>query len=89
MESLWITIAHILAAFIIEKPIDQRGNVVEPSEEYTSGLIWWVFLVSKVDRRSASRSLFYSHSLPFKANFKPRDESVVALIETSPPHASD
>lgn len=34
----WLTMANILAAFSLEKPLDKDGNVVEPSGEYTTGL---------------------------------------------------
>lgn len=37
-DSLWLTSASILAAFVIEKPIDELGNVIEPNAEYTPGV---------------------------------------------------
>ncbi|KAJ6472340.1 family 64 cytochrome P450 [Mycena vitilis] len=36
---LWIAIASILAAFDIAKPLDEEGQVIEPSFEYDSGFI--------------------------------------------------
>ncbi|KII84599.1 hypothetical protein PLICRDRAFT_354147 [Plicaturopsis crispa FD-325 SS-3] len=36
MESLWITIASILATFDIGKAVDADGSPIEPSGEYTS-----------------------------------------------------
>lgn len=39
MDSLWIAIAYILATLDIQKAVDEAGNVVEPSGEYTPGLI--------------------------------------------------
>lgn len=38
LDIFWLTIANILAAFVIEKPIDEHGNIVEPKEEFTTGL---------------------------------------------------
>ncbi|EKM58563.1 uncharacterized protein PHACADRAFT_207382 [Phanerochaete carnosa HHB-10118-sp] len=39
MESIWISMVHILAMYNIAKPVDESGTVVEPSGEYTSGLV--------------------------------------------------
>ena len=39
MTSIWLSIAPILATFEIRKPKDQFGNVIEPTGEYTTGLI--------------------------------------------------
>ncbi|EKM49140.1 uncharacterized protein PHACADRAFT_265797 [Phanerochaete carnosa HHB-10118-sp] len=38
LDLAWLAAANILAVFSIEKPIDELGNVVEPSGEYTTGL---------------------------------------------------
>ena len=38
-ESMWITMAYLLATVKLEKPVDEQGNVIEPSGEYTSGLL--------------------------------------------------
>jgi hypothetical protein len=40
-ESIWITIVSILALFDITKEIGEDGQVVEPSYEYGSDLIWY------------------------------------------------
>lgn len=39
IHTITIAMAHILATFNITKPLDEDGNVVEPSCEYTSGNI--------------------------------------------------
>ena len=39
MDSVWINMAYILATLDIEKPVDDKGSVVEPSGEYTTGLL--------------------------------------------------
>ncbi|CAK5266685.1 unnamed protein product [Mycena citricolor] len=39
LDSLWITIATLLAAMHIEKPRDESGNIVEPSHEYFYGVV--------------------------------------------------
>ncbi|EKM55816.1 uncharacterized protein PHACADRAFT_256701 [Phanerochaete carnosa HHB-10118-sp] len=39
MESMWIAMAHILAVYNIEKPVDDFGRVIEPSGDYTSGFL--------------------------------------------------
>lgn len=38
MDAAWIVIARMLAAFNIEKPVDDTGKVVEPSGKYSSGI---------------------------------------------------
>ncbi|KAJ7214442.1 cytochrome P450 [Mycena pura] len=40
--SLWICVASILAAFNITKGVDENGVPLEPSGEYTSGLLCWL-----------------------------------------------
>jgi len=37
LDLVWLAMANILAVFSIEKPIDEQGNVVEPSGEYMPG----------------------------------------------------
>ena len=37
MDAAWIAIAHMLAVFSIEKPLDDSGNAIEPSGKYSSG----------------------------------------------------
>ncbi|KAJ6597635.1 cytochrome P450, partial [Mycena vulgaris] len=39
-SSLWLTIASILATLDINKAVDENGKVVEPSYEYSSGLVF-------------------------------------------------
>lgn len=37
--SVWMTVACILTAFEIVAPMDELGNPIEPSGEYTTGLL--------------------------------------------------
>ena len=39
MDSLWIAMAYLLTCYNIEKPIDASGKPIEPSGEYTTGLL--------------------------------------------------
>lgn len=39
MDSIWINIAYILTTFDIEKPMDTAGKPIEPSGEYSPGLL--------------------------------------------------
>ena len=39
LENVWINVACLLATMKIEKPKDEHGNVIEPSGEYTTGLL--------------------------------------------------
>ncbi|KAH9834604.1 cytochrome P450 [Rhodofomes roseus] len=38
-SSLWISIASILSSLEIYKPLDDQGNPIEPSGDYTTGLV--------------------------------------------------
>ncbi|KAJ7495381.1 cytochrome P450 [Mycena latifolia] len=38
-SSIWITVASILATFDIQKPVDDMGNVVEPTYEFDSAIV--------------------------------------------------
>nr|BAL05122.1 cytochrome P450 [Phanerodontia chrysosporium] len=40
--SLFLYIAHILFAFTIRKPLDERGNVVEPPPGFAMSRLFWV-----------------------------------------------
>lgn len=39
-SAVWIAIASMAAVFDITKAIDENGEVVEPSQEYETGLVW-------------------------------------------------
>jgi hypothetical protein len=44
LDSLWITVASLLAAFDITKAMGEDGKEIEPSGEYLSGLAWYVHI---------------------------------------------
>ncbi|EKM59173.1 uncharacterized protein PHACADRAFT_191492 [Phanerochaete carnosa HHB-10118-sp] len=60
-DSMWINIAYMLATLDIEKPMDETGNVIEPSGEYTTGLLEQPlpFKVSFKPRSKAAEALMY------------------------------
>ena len=39
MDSLWIAMAYLLQCYNIEKPVDKYGDAIEPSGQYTTGLL--------------------------------------------------
>lgn len=39
MDSLWIAMAYLLACYDIEKPVNKYGEAIEPSGQYTTGLL--------------------------------------------------
>lgn len=43
-SSVWIAIASLIAVFNITKAVDKDGNIIEPSYELVSGLIWYDLL---------------------------------------------
>jgi len=38
LDFVWLAMANLVAVFSIEKPVDELGNVIEPSGEYMTGL---------------------------------------------------
>lgn len=46
MDSLWIAMAYLLACYDIEKPVDKYGEAIEPSGQYTTGLLRYAGRVS-------------------------------------------
>jgi hypothetical protein len=38
-SAVWIAIATLIAAFDIAKAVDENGEVIEPSQEYSSALV--------------------------------------------------
>jgi len=38
-SAVWVAIASLIYAFDFEKSVDENGRVIEPSHEYTSGLV--------------------------------------------------
>lgn len=41
-SAVWIAVASILTVFDISKAVDEHGEVIEPSHEYLSALVWYV-----------------------------------------------
>jgi len=39
-SAVWVAVASMLAVFDIGKAVDENGNIIEPSHEYNSGLVW-------------------------------------------------
>jgi hypothetical protein len=40
LSAIWITVASLIAAFDITKAIDENGEVVELSYDYSSEIVW-------------------------------------------------
>ncbi|KAF5338671.1 hypothetical protein D9758_018031 [Tetrapyrgos nigripes] len=40
VSTMWMAIASILACFDVTRDVDEDGNEIDPSVEYTSGTIW-------------------------------------------------
>jgi hypothetical protein len=78
-ESLWISIASILAVFDISPAKDAHGRPAAPSGEYVYGFTWCVFYLRVVWRACWLRvcvrfthRLYGSHPKPFTCEIKPR-----------------
>ena len=82
-ESMWTVISHILATLKIEKARDASGKILEPSGEYSSGLIRYapdgVLFETATDSANST-----SYPAPFSASFTPRRiASFRAIMEHS------
>jgi hypothetical protein len=53
-SAVWIAIASLIAAFNITKSVDENGNTIEPSQEYLSALVMYVFLSKDSERKIAN-----------------------------------
>ena len=42
LDSMWFTIANVLALFEIKKGMDEDGNEIVPDGEYNCGFLWYV-----------------------------------------------
>ena len=83
MDSMWITIAYILATLNIEKPVDDSGRVIEPSGEYTKGFLTYVTLAFTLRENIADTETQLRYPVPFKASFKPRSKAAEVLIQAT------
>ncbi|KIP12391.1 hypothetical protein PHLGIDRAFT_332753 [Phlebiopsis gigantea 11061_1 CR5-6] len=65
MESLWVLIVYVLATLRIDKAKDADGKVIEPSGEYTSGMLSYPvrYKASFIPRSAASNTLIENLSL--------------------------
>jgi hypothetical protein len=79
--SIWICTASILATFNISKSVDEKGVPIQPSGEYTSGLLWWVF--SRLRTVVNLSSSVDSYPVPHSCDILPRSEAARALIRTA------
>ena len=80
-DSLWLTAANLVWAFDIGKPIAADGRVVEPTGEYTFGLVRYAAHVRCVSLTITHR--FPSYPAPFKCTFNLRSEKVSELIHAA------
>ncbi|KAF7333813.1 O-methylsterigmatocystin oxidoreductase [Mycena venus] len=80
LSSIRITVVSIFATFDINKAVDERGNVIEPSYEYLSGLVRseaYLHFTPLMNRSNYSSSA----PVPFKCSITPRSQKTIALIQ--------
>lgn len=75
---VWIVVASVLAAFKVDKRIDERGKEVAVEDEYKDGLISYV---SQDYLRVSTNTQASRHPVPFEYQISPRHEGVVRLLE--------
>lgn len=42
LDAVFLSVSNVLAAFTMDKAVDDQGKVIEPTSEYTSRLFWCV-----------------------------------------------
>ena len=77
-DNVWLLYANVLAAFIIEKPVDGSGNTVEPTGEYTPGM--FRYEPHGFDEPILLSAEWPSFPLPFKADIRPRSSAYTRLV---------
>lgn len=80
LDAMWVTAAHILAAFEICKPLDGEGNFKNPSDGYGRGIFRYVHYPLS---EQPFMNDINSFPLPFEAIFKPRFSTSEALVRSS------
>jgi hypothetical protein len=63
LSAVWISVASLIAAFDITKAVDEKGEVIEPSYEYCTEMIWYVcayYLCNNLLNKTRLARLFHS-----------------------------
>ena len=81
-STFWLTAGSILATFNLSKAVDKDGRVIEPSSEYSTGLIRWVNFQAASQLKCNLKS-WNSHPLPFGCSIKPRSPIAEELIRSA------
>ena len=79
-STVWLTAATILATFNLSKAVDKDGRVIEPSSEYSTGMIR---CVKPQSVKMHSDESWNSHPLPFGCSIKPRSPVAEELIRSA------
>ncbi|KAF7373059.1 Cytochrome P450 [Mycena sanguinolenta] len=77
--SLWIVVASILSTFNIDKAIGENGEIIEPTHEYSPGIVSWVFATL----RHNALTMVDRTPLPFKCSITPRSPQAVDAIQAT------
>jgi hypothetical protein len=78
-STVWITVASLLAVFNITKAIGEDGKILEPSYEYHSDIVLYVFKLSGFQTNSKDSRMPF----PFKCSIKPRSKAAADLIRST------
>ena len=73
----WLAIANMLAVFTMATSVDDQGCAIEPTGEFTSGLLWYVSHIPSVECVSQSTN---SLPEPFEASFTPRSAELTRML---------
>ena len=75
---MFLSMAAILVAFNIAKPLDEAGKEVDPLVEYTGSMLRCV--VDNCRSNIAHHFTMDSHPKPFECRFIPRSLSVISSL---------
>lgn len=80
LDTIWITIASVLAVYNISKPKDGNGVDIEQSVKFTGVAIRYAAPLGRQYLGSLTSDIMNSRPEPFKCLFIPRSKEALALI---------
>ena len=85
LDTMWITIASILAVFDIVKAKDEEGKEITPSGEYLEDFLWYARILTTypISLTQCEFLAHLSYPKPFPCVFRARSPAHQALIEAT------
>ncbi|KAG8694721.1 hypothetical protein FRC08_008300 [Ceratobasidium sp. 394] len=81
-QLLWLTISNILAHFTTSKALDDQGNEITPSEEYTTTSVLRFVLTHYVLNFEFISDVVRSRPMPFKCSITARSSDSMSFVRS-------